>query len=118
MAFIRKLIVLGAVVAVLPTDQTQQSQFYDRAANALHWTMTFCDRNATLCTEGRAVWQTFASKAEFGADVIYTLVQQQLAAGPPAATPEPATVTSRGTLKPDDMQPRWREPQRPLRPGI
>lgn len=118
MAFFRKVILLGAVVAVLPTDQAQQSQFYDRATSAMTWTMTFCDRNAGLCTEGRALWTTFSTKAEFGAEVVYSLVQQQLGTAPaPTAGLEPASA-ARGTLNPDDMRPSWREPARRPRPGI
>ncbi len=117
MAFFRNVIILGAVVAVLPTDQAQQSQFYDRATGALTWTMTFCDRNAAVCSEGRAMWDTFSKKAEFGAEVVYTLVQQQLVTAPVTPAAEPAAA-SRGTLKPDDMRPNWREPVRPVRPGI
>lgn len=117
MAFIRNVIILGAVVAVLPTDQSQQSQFYERASSAVHWTMTFCDRNTALCSEGRTMWNAFSKKAEFGAEVVYTLVQQQLTPGASAPAPEPAAA-ARGTLKSGDMQPQWREPQRAGRPGI
>ena len=117
MAFFRNVIIVGAIVTVLPTDAAQQSQFYDRATTDVTWTMTFCDRNAALCSEGRAMWDTFSKKAEFGAEVVYTLVQQQLTAGPATPAPEPASA-SRGTLRPGDLQPGWREPQRTARPGI
>lgn len=117
MAFFRNVIILGAIVTVLPTDQAQQSQFYDRATGAVTWTMTFCDRNAALCTEGHAMWETFSKKAEFGAGVVYSLVQQQLTTGAEKSAPEPASA-SRGTLKPGDLQPVWREPARGSRPGI
>lgn len=117
MAFIRNVIILGAVVAVLPTDQSQQSQFFERASSAVNWTMTFCDRNAAVCSQGRVTWDTLSTKAAFGAGVAYTLVQQQLTPGTLAPAPEPAAAT-RGTLKSGDMLPHWREPQRTLRPGI
>lgn len=117
MAFIRNVIVLGAVVALLPTDKAQQSRFYDQAANAVTWTVTFCDRNITLCTEGQAMWETFAKKAEFGAGVAYSLIQQQLNPGSPPAGPAQPVSAGRGTLRPDDMRPNWRTPAQPPRPG-
>lgn len=117
MAFFRKIIILGAVVAVLPTDQTQQTQFYERAANAVTWTMTICDRNPGVCSEASAMWETFSRKAEFGAGVVYTLVQQQLLSHSASPAAEPASA-SRGTLLPGDLQPNWREPKATGRPGI
>lgn len=111
MAIFRNIIVLGAVVALLPTDHAQQSQFYDKAANAVGWTVTFCDRNAALCAESQALWTTFVKKAEFGAGVVYTLVQQQLAGDRPTVEPAAAApAVPRGTLRPDDLRPNWRGP--------
>lgn len=110
MAILRNIIVLGAVVAILPTDQAQQARFYDQAASAVRWTVTFCDRNATLCAEGQAMWTTFVKKAEFGAGVAYNLFQQQFASDAPRVEPAAATTAPRGTLRPEDLRPSWRGP--------
>lgn len=118
MAFIRNVIILGAVVALLPTDQNQQSRFYDSAVSAVTWTATFCDRNGALCAEGQAMWATFAKKAEFGAGVAYSLVQQHLQPSAQTAGPPQPVSAERGTLRPDDMRPNWRVPVQPSRPGI
>ena len=118
MAFIRNIVVLGAVVALLPTDQNQQSRFYDSAAGAVTWTVTFCDRNGALCAEGQAMWTTLTKKAEFGAGVAYSLVQQHLMPGAQSPGPAQPVSAQRGTLRPDDMQPNWRAPAQPHRPGI
>ncbi len=114
MAIVRNLVLLGAAVALLPTDQAQQARFYDQAASAVNWTLTFCDRNATVCNEGQELWATFVKKAEFGAGVAYDLVQRQIAGSGgttplPAAYPAaPSAPSPRGTLRPDDLEPRWR----------
>lgn len=117
MGMIRNVLVLGAVVALLPTDQAQQSRLYEQAAQAARWTVTFCDRNTLLCNEGQALWATFTKKAEFGAGLVYNLVQQQLTSGAQPAAPVMPTSAPRGTLRPDDLQPDWRAPGRALRPG-
>ena len=109
MAMFKKLILLGAAVALLPTDHAQQARFYEQAAGAVHWTATFCDRNGAVCAEGQALWTTFVKKAEFGAEVAYGLVQQHLA--PALAPAQPAAIIpapARGTLRPEDLQPGWR----------
>lgn len=117
MAFIRNMIVLGAVVALMPTDKAQQSRFYEQAASVATWTVTFCDRNVALCAEGQDLWGTFVKKAEFGASVAYSLIQQQINPGShPAGAATPA-ATEHGTLRADDMRPKWRAPAPPSRPG-
>lgn len=109
MAIFKKALILGTAIALLPTDKAQQTEFYKRSTDALQWTMTFCDRNQAICTEGNALWATFVQKAEFGAGVAYTLFQKQFNIDEPRALPvkEPL-FERRGTLKPEDMQPGWR----------
>jgi hypothetical protein len=82
---------------------------YERAASAVHWTMTFCDRNSATCAQGQALWATFAQKAEFGAGLVYSLIQQHVTARETPSQPVSVRPAApRGTLSPDDMRPLWR----------
>lgn len=112
MPIVRNIILLGAVVALMPTDQAQQARFYEQAAGAVRWTVTFCDRNAAMCTEGQALWATFVKKAEFGAGVAYDLIQRQISgsAEAPVHPASDADSAPRGTLRPADLEPVWRGP--------
>jgi hypothetical protein len=108
MSIVKVGILVALVVAVLPADKEQQARLYDRAAGAVHWTATFCDRNGTTCEKAGDFWHAFVKKAQFGAQMAYELAlkyskseQSYLA---PAAI-EPA----QGTLAPHDLQPAWRD---------
>ncbi len=108
MALIRKLLVLGAVIALLPSDREQQAGFVEQARGAMVWTATFCDRNAAICAEGRELWTAAKHKAEFGASVAMSMVREYSARNSSAVVP-PATesVFDRGTLRPEDLYPAW-----------
>jgi hypothetical protein len=67
------------VIAVLPANKQQQDQLFSRAATAVHWTTTFCDRNGAACAKAGEILGTLASKAKFGA-----------------------------TMSPEDLEPAWR----------
>lgn len=121
MFFFRTTLLLGLGVLVLPTDEASQARVYSSAKTAMSWTMTFCDRNAATCTQGRQLWAVFLKKAEFGAKMAYDLISERNAqtaaqtVDAPAATPSkvapnhPATMLpARGTLKPSDLEPSWR----------
>lgn len=109
MAIVKNALILCAVIALLPTDSAQQAAFFEKSANAMHWTMTFCDRNRETCAQGEAMWSAFVKKAEFGAGVAYSLIQKNLGGDEPSVYPAKEPVFERrGTLKPDDLQPRWR----------
>ena len=120
MRIIRTTILLGLGVLLLPADAAQQARVYDGAKATLGWTMTFCDRNAATCVQGREAWAVFAKKAEFAGKLALDLINersQQVAGaarqGPKGAelrpaTPDPVSVLRRGTLKPADLEPGWR----------
>jgi hypothetical protein len=74
MSIVRIGIIVAVVIAVLPADKQQQARLYDRAATAVHWTATFCDRNGPTCTQAGDLWSAFATKAKFGAQMAYELV--------------------------------------------
>jgi len=107
MSLLRIGIFVALVIAVLPEDKEQQSQLYDRAASAVHWTATFCDRNGTTCTHAANLWQAFVRKARFGAEMAYELAVKHAR----SANDDPAAGAVRpaqGTLTPEDLEPVWR----------
>jgi hypothetical protein len=108
MSFLRIAIVLSLGIAVMPADKEQQARLYEQAAGAAHWTATFCDRNATTCDNASLLWATFLKKAEFAGQLVSD-VAQRYAAGEEGAQ-APASFTSHGTLRPEDLEPRWRGP--------
>ena len=65
MSLLRTIIVVGAVIALLPSDRAQQERLQQAAVDAAHWTMTFCERNAKTCDNAGAAWDVFKTKAEF-----------------------------------------------------
>ena len=67
MPLLRTIIVVGAVIALLPSDRAQQERLQQAAVDAAHWTMTFCERNAKTCDNAGAAWDVFKTKAEFAA---------------------------------------------------
>lgn len=107
MSIVRIGILVALVVAVLPADKEQQAHLYDRAAGAVHWTATFCDRNGTTCENAGTLWTAFVEKAKFGAQMAYELALKHSKSEPSYFAP--ASVEPRqGTLKPGDLQPAWR----------
>lgn len=107
MSLLRIGILVALVVAVLPADKEQQSRLYDRAANAVHWTATFCDRNGETCQQASTLWSAFVTKAQFGAQMAYELALKY--AGNDENYIEPVDAGHyQGTLKPQDLQPAWR----------
>lgn len=113
MPLLRTVIVVGAIIALLPSDRAQQERLQQTAVDAAHWTMTFCDRNAKSCENAGYAWEIFKTKAEFAAGVAYDVAMTHvfkagtdLAAIPPPA--ETSAIERRGTLTVRDLEPRWR----------
>lgn len=125
MAFLKKAVLLGIIVAMMPTDEAQQARFAAKASEAMQWTATFCDRNASLCLESKAAWDVMVKKAEFGATVAYNLIQSQWTAASGGLQPaqhrplDPhGPLDVHGTLRADDLRPSWRGPSDGARRGI
>ncbi len=111
MSIVKVGILVAIVVAVLPADKEQQARLYDRAASAVHWTATFCDRNGATCSQAGDLWSAFVQKAQFGAQMTYQLALKYSAhdASHENANLTPASVRPLdGTLKPQDLEPAWR----------
>jgi hypothetical protein len=122
MGLFRVAVVSAIVISLLPSDREQQDKLYERAANAAHWTMTFCDRNAATCAQAASLWDQFTAKAEFGARLAYDMLREAQTESQTEAQLDSATagaagrqqpglpLDSRGTLRPEDLKPAWRAP--------
>ncbi|HWK32219.1 MAG TPA: DUF5330 domain-containing protein [Hyphomicrobium sp.] len=109
MSILRTGILVAVVVAILPADREQQAALYDRAASAVHWTATFCERNGPTCEQAGVVWEGFVKKAQFGAAMAYELVTNSSGEGKTVSLIEPTVdMTPRGTLRAEDLEPVWR----------
>jgi len=115
MSIVRTAILVAVVVAVLPTDKEQQARLFDRAATAVHWTATFCDRNGPTCAQAGEIWSGFVQKAQFGAAMAYELATKQTSKDRSLLAPA-ADASRQGTLTPEDLEPAWRGG--PSRTGI
>src|SRR4051812_33572776 len=104
MSILRMGILVAVVVAVLPADKEQQARLFDRAATALHWTATFCDRNGPTCAQAGEIWSGFVRKAQFGAAMAYELATKYSSADRSLMAPV-SDASERGTLTPEDLQP-------------
>ena len=123
MFLIRAAFWIGLAVLLLPSDSRRQADLRDKAAAAVQWTVTFCDRNGETCVKAADLWQTFKYKAEFGARLAGDLIQNgtsngiEPVAAPPADTAPAAKAmpaVGHGSLAPGDVQPKWRaQPSRP-----
>ena len=118
MALLRTVFVVGAVIALLPSDRAQQERLQQAAVDAANWTITYCDRNARSCETAAAAWDVFKAKAEFAAGVAYDVAMTHIlnasmseaAIGAPAET---SSLSDRGTLTERDLEPRWRAGEPP-----
>lgn len=95
MSLIRTAFWLGVAIMVLPSDEKRQTELYGKAASAVHWTATFCERNDALCAQGTELWRAFRQKAEFAARMTGDLVEKAAArrlepVAAPAADAAPA----------------------------
>jgi hypothetical protein len=118
MALLRTVFVVGAVIALLPSDRAQQERLQQAAVDAAQWTITYCDRNAKSCETAAAAWEVFKAKAEFAAGVAYDVAMTHVfKAGMTVASDSGPTETSslsdRGTLTARDLEPRWRAGEPP-----
>ena len=100
-------IVVALVIAVLPANDQQQARLYDRAAAAVHWTTTFCDRNGPTCNRAGEFWKAFVTKAKFGARMAYDMAVKYKNDDGSYLTPA-RLGQERGTLRPEDREPAWR----------
>ena len=108
MFLLRAAFWLSVVVILLPADPrpatrrrgSPHSRRWSRRARAVGDLSPFCDRNPDVCDTGGTAFQVFADKVRYGAKMIYGYFGDG----------KPASRRARGTLKPDDIEPAWRDP--------
>ena len=107
MFILRTAFWLSLVVLVLPTDARQQEALSAKIMSSVNRVATFCDRNQKTCETGARYWAVFRQKADYGVQLAIGLISEQLRGGSDdhAAT---AQRSSGGTLRQDDLAPRWR----------
>lgn len=130
MSVFRSVVLLSAVIALMPSDRGQQEKLQKSVAEAAHWSMTFCERNARTCETSSAAWAAFKEKAEFAAGMAYTVAMSHVFSGSGLTTAstaldpgsqrsgpvphqasmrlEPPHGQARGTLTEHDLTPDWR----------
>lgn len=124
MGLLRIGLVAAIGIALLPSDKEQQQHLYDRAGATAEWVITFCDRNATVCTKSSELWTQFVAKAQFGAQLAFQMAKEHYAnsEGMNAASLKlddsktdgrvaPVALERSGTLTPLDRSPDWRGKQ-------
>ncbi len=121
MSFIRTAIIVSVAVAAMPSDPESQKRLYERTAAAVHWTVTFCDRNPATCTNAGEYWDAFLTKAQFTRELAYQTYENYTASETDGAPYANATYSNNaahrfGTLTREDLRPSWRGPVR--RQGI
>lgn len=119
MFLIRTAFWLLILVLLLPTDQDQQNQIYGSAQATVNDVVGFCDRNPQTCATGQDAFTVLVQKAQYGAQMLMTLVEGQsesidnslvqsdgsVMPVPAAAPLESATwdpTASQDTLNPED----------------
>jgi hypothetical protein len=119
MFIIRSAFWIALIIALIPSDPSQQAKMYQTASHAVHRAATFCDRNGAVCDTAQAYWGVFKEKAAVGARMLGDLVNERLT-GPSAADRAPhvapremtpvleRSVPSSETLRPTDRAPEWR----------
>jgi len=68
---------LLVLVLLLPTDENQQNEIYGTAQAAMNDVATFCDRNPQTCATGQNAFAVLVQKAQYGAQVVTNLVDEQ-----------------------------------------
>jgi hypothetical protein len=119
MGLLRLATIAAIGIALLPSDKDQQQRLYQRAGATAEWVVTFCDRNATVCTKSAELWTQFVAKAQFGAELAFEMAKERYSKGGMNAaslkldddrsgTVAPAVLErDSGTLTPLDKSPDW-----------
>jgi hypothetical protein len=107
MSLFKTVLVVGALVALLPTDKGRQQQLYAQAAASAEHLITYCDRNPETCQRAGEHWETFKVKARFAGELALDVVRRYASRDSGAPSGE-----TRGTLTGEDLAPAWRGAQR------
>ena len=74
---LKKLLLIGAIVAVMPLERENQADLYIAAKTTFLDITGFCSRNPGVCEKGNAAINKFATKAEFGARMMVDIAKEQ-----------------------------------------
>ncbi len=74
---LKKLLLVGAIIAVIPLERENQADLYEAAKSTVSDIMGFCDRNSGVCEKGNAAIDKLATKAEFGARMMVDIAKEQ-----------------------------------------
>lgn len=127
MFIIRTAFWLALVVFLLPSDKESRERLAVAAGNVYVQLSTACDRHPDACAQGAAAWGVFKSQAQAAGRIAFDLAMDKLAprgadrTAAPAPT-QPAAIEARpaahvppaayqGTLRDEDLSPRWRGDQ-------
>ncbi len=113
MFLLRTAFWLSLVIFLLPADSESGDeaprvtafQAISAAQTAFSDLSQFCTRNPDVCVTGSAAFGVFADKVRYGAKMIGGYFSESTT----DANVEPSE--KRGTLKPDDLEPSWQEPE-------
>jgi hypothetical protein len=113
MSLIKTAFSLGLVVWLLPTDRESQVKLFETAATGVERARTFCVRNPETCTRAEQYWAVFKAKAQFGAEMAWSLATERARTAAPAdadgkRSAPLAPAPARGTLTDRDLEPVWR----------
>lgn len=126
MFILRTAFWLGIVITLLPSDKEAQGRLATAANNGIKQISTYCERHETVCENGAVAWTAIKAKAQVAGRMAFDLAMDRLAPQPyqPAAITPPtelapghppvrlgtqaASAQARGTLRGDDLAPRWR----------
>ncbi len=101
---LKKLLLVGAIIAVIPLERENQADLYNVAKSTVADIMGFCDRNTGVCEKGNAAINTLATKAEFGARMMVDIAKEQSGtSSDEVAQLLKATDLSRGLSRPQPV---------------
>lgn len=102
---------LLVLVLLLPTDENQQNQIFGTAQTAMNDLAGFCDRNPQTCLTSQEAFEVLVQKAQYGAQLVMNLVDEQTAAfdntvqqngaaPQPVSMPNDSPITKDGSVMP------------------
>ena len=74
---LKKLLFVGAIIAVMPLEREKQADLFMAAKSTVADISGFCDRNPQVCLKGHAAMDKLASKAEFSAKMVIDIAREQ-----------------------------------------
>ncbi|ODR96940.1 hypothetical protein AUC70_14320 [Methyloceanibacter stevinii] len=88
MFLIRSAFWLVVLILLIPTDGEQQKKIYGMAQTAVADIRSFCVRNPETCDSGQFAINVLVQKAQYGAHMVQSLVNDQTGTFAPARYPD------------------------------